>query len=76
MQKYPGFADRIHEGLVDIFGEKGRNIVTYHAEDGSGIGSAIVAGAFPLTCFPLTRTDAWAPAMTKLRKEANLYPNL
>lgn len=23
-QKYPGFADRIHEGLVDIFGEKGR----------------------------------------------------
>lgn len=24
LQKYPGFADRIHEGLVDIFGEKGR----------------------------------------------------
>lgn len=23
-QKYPGFADRIHEGLVDIFGDKGR----------------------------------------------------
>jgi len=23
-QKYPGFADRVHEGLVDIFGEKGR----------------------------------------------------
>ncbi|PSR84107.1 hypothetical protein PHLCEN_2v5535, partial [Hermanssonia centrifuga] len=41
--KYPGFADRVHEGLQDIFGEKGRNIVTYHAEDGSGIGSAIVA---------------------------------
>lgn len=41
--KYPGFADRIHEGLVDIFGEKGRNVLTYHAEDGSGIGSAIVA---------------------------------
>ncbi|KAF5384407.1 hypothetical protein D9615_003448 [Tricholomella constricta] len=41
--KYPGFADRIHEGLVDIFGEKGRNIVTYHAEDGSGVGSAIIA---------------------------------
>ncbi|KAI0088406.1 hexokinase [Irpex rosettiformis] len=41
--KYPGFADRVHEGLRDIFGEKGRNIVTYHAEDGSGIGSAIVA---------------------------------
>ncbi|KAI0700206.1 hexokinase [Cytidiella melzeri] len=41
--KYPGFADRVHEGLQDIFGEKGRRIVTYHAEDGSGIGSAIVA---------------------------------
>jgi len=41
--KYPEFADRIHEGLVDIFGEKGRNIVTHHAEDGSGVGSAIIA---------------------------------
>ncbi|KAF7340276.1 Phosphotransferase [Mycena venus] len=41
--KYPGFADRVHEGLVDIFGEKGRNIVTHHAEDGSGVGSAIIA---------------------------------
>ncbi|KAH9048912.1 hexokinase [Lactarius hengduanensis] len=25
------------------FGDKGRNIVTYHAEDGSGVGSAIIA---------------------------------
>lgn len=41
--KYPGFADRIHEGLVDIFGEKGRKIVTHRAEDGSGVGSAIIA---------------------------------
>ncbi|KAI0708353.1 hypothetical protein C8Q76DRAFT_744235 [Earliella scabrosa] len=55
--KYPKFAERIHEGLHDIFGEKGKNIVTYHAEDGSGIGSAIVA------------------AMTKDRKDANIYPN-
>ncbi len=31
--------------------------MTYHAEDGSGIGSAIVA------------------AMTKERKDANIYPN-
>lgn len=23
-KKYPGFADRVHEGLVDIFGDKGR----------------------------------------------------
>ncbi|KAN0139323.1 hexokinase [Lactarius tabidus] len=41
--KYPGFADRVHEGLQDIFGDKGRNILTYHAEDGSGVGSAIIA---------------------------------
>ncbi|KAF9026868.1 hexokinase [Hymenopellis radicata] len=41
--KYPGFADRVHEGLQDIFGDKGKNIVTYHAEDGSGVGSAIIA---------------------------------
>lgn len=41
--KYPAFPDRVHEGLVDIFGEKGRNIITRHAEDGSGVGSAIIA---------------------------------
>jgi len=41
--KYPSFPDRVHEGLVDIFGERGRNIVTHHAEDGSGVGSAIIA---------------------------------
>ncbi|KAG9308315.1 hexokinase [Chiua virens] len=41
--KYPGFPERVHEGLVDIFGEKGRGIVTHHAEDGSGVGSAIIA---------------------------------
>jgi len=56
--KYPGFADRVHEGLVDIFGEKGRNIVTHHAEDGSGVGSAIIA------------------AMTKIRKDAGIHPDL
>ena len=38
--------------------EPRRNIVTYHAEDGSGIGSAIVA------------------AMTKLRKDAGVFPAL
>ncbi|KAI0301388.1 hexokinase [Russula brevipes] len=41
--KYPGFPDRVHEGLQDIFGDKGRNITTYRAEDGSGVGSAIIA---------------------------------
>jgi hexokinase len=44
MQKYPNFANRVHEALVDIFGEKGKKIVTHHAEDGSGVGSAIIAG--------------------------------
>lgn len=24
LQKYPGFADRVHEGLTDIFGDKGK----------------------------------------------------
>jgi len=32
--------------LVDIFGEKGKKIVTHHAEDGSGVGSAIIAGEY------------------------------
>jgi len=41
--KYPKFADRIHEALVDIFGDKGKTIKTYHAEDGSGVGAAIIA---------------------------------
>ncbi|PWZ03843.1 hypothetical protein BCV70DRAFT_153874 [Testicularia cyperi] len=41
--KYPGFADRLHEALEDIFGEKGKQIRTYQAEDGSGVGSAIIA---------------------------------
>ncbi|KAJ6556389.1 hexokinase [Mycena capillaripes] len=41
--KYPGFVEMVHEGLQDIFGEQGRNIITHHAEDGSGLGSAIIA---------------------------------
>lgn len=44
-KKYPNFADRVHEALTDIFGESGKKIVTHHAEDGSGVGSAIIAGA-------------------------------
>ena len=28
-QKYPGFAEKVHEGLVDIFGEKGRYVVLW-----------------------------------------------
>lgn len=45
IKKYPNFADRVHEALTDIFGESGKKIVTHHAEDGSGVGSAIIAGA-------------------------------
>ncbi|BGO99582.1 Hexokinase-2 [Rhodotorula toruloides] len=41
--KYPKFPQRLEEGLVDIFGEKGRSIKTYHAEDGSGVGAAVIA---------------------------------
>ncbi|TNY17550.1 hexokinase-domain-containing protein [Rhodotorula diobovata] len=41
--KYPGFPQRLEEGVVDIFGEKGRAIKTYHAEDGSGVGAAVIA---------------------------------
>lgn len=44
MQKYPNFANRVHQALEDIFGEEGKRIVTHHAEDGSGVGSAIIAG--------------------------------
>lgn len=47
-KKYPNFADRVHEALTDIFGESGKKIVTHHAEDGSGVGSAIIAGASTL----------------------------
>ncbi|SGZ27055.1 BQ5605_C025g10040 [Microbotryum silenes-dioicae] len=42
--KYPKFPERISEALQDIFGEKGRGIKTYHAEDGSGVGAAVIAG--------------------------------
>ncbi|KAK0531738.1 hexokinase [Tilletia horrida] len=41
--KYPGFKDRLEAALLDIFGEKGKRIKTYQAEDGSGVGSAIIA---------------------------------
>ncbi|KAG6907258.1 hypothetical protein DXG01_009678 [Tephrocybe rancida] len=58
--KYPGFADRIHEGLVDIFGEKGRNITTCHAEDGSGVGSAIIAVFCSLKLEPAHQSAACA----------------
>ena len=41
--KYPHFPDRLHQALVDILGEKGKNIKTRQAEDGSGAGSAVIA---------------------------------
>jgi len=56
VQKYPKFPERVHTALVDIFGEKGKNIVTHHAEDGSGVGSAIIAGTSTagMSCTKLT----------------------
>lgn len=42
-KQYPKFPERLEEALVDIFGEKGKTIKTYHAEDGSGVGAAIIA---------------------------------
>ncbi|OXG97750.1 hypothetical protein C369_07416 [Cryptococcus neoformans A5-35-17] len=70
MVKYPNFADRVHQALVDVFGEKGRKIVTHHAEDGSGVGSAIIAGKF----IPCTVDFTDHPtAMTKVRKEAGVF---
>ncbi len=93
-QKYPGFADRVHEGLQDIFGDKGkyvpsqslvgnediltpdnRNIVTYHAEDGSGVGSAIIAGEQSMTSH-MWLLPTFSPAMTKIRKDAGLYAHV
>ncbi|EIM23040.1 hexokinase [Wallemia mellicola CBS 633.66] len=42
-EKYPGYADKMHAALVDILGERGRKVVSRHAEDGSGVGCAIIA---------------------------------
>ena len=44
-----------------------RNVVTYHAEDGSGVGAAVIAGRF-LLFIPEFDPDP-SLAMTKLRKE-------
>lgn len=41
--KYPHFSDRLHKAIEDQFGEKGKKIKCYQAEDGSGVGSAIIA---------------------------------
>ncbi|KAJ7789253.1 hexokinase-1, partial [Mycena olivaceomarginata] len=40
--KYQVSAERVNKGLVGVFDEKGRNIFIHHAEDGSGVGSAII----------------------------------
>ena len=67
------------------------NIITHHAEDGSGVGSAIIAGTclffsslflIPSSLLYLLFTagtldwyDFFA-AMTKIRKDKNIYPNV
>ena len=71
-QKYPHFADRVHAALVDIFGEKGKNIVTHHAEDGSGVGSAIIAGKRSIDELAASQLIGSA-AMTKARKEKGYF---
>jgi hypothetical protein len=55
-----------------------RNIVTYHAEDGSGVGSAIIAGELAhAACFYLLHLIMTSfPGMTKIRKDAGLYVNV
>ncbi|KAJ7794501.1 hexokinase [Mycena olivaceomarginata] len=44
--KYQVSAERVNEGLVDVFDEKERNIFIHHAEDGSGVGSAIIPSTY------------------------------
>ena len=41
--KYPNFADRLHDALIEILGPEGKSIQTRQAEDGSGAGSAVIA---------------------------------
>lgn len=58
-----------------------RNIVTHHAEDGSGLGSAIIAGQCadqPYTASLLIQASArpQSTAMTQSRKEAGHFPHL
>jgi hypothetical protein len=55
--------------------------VTHHAEDGSGVGSAIIAGEWCTKSIAGLFTDFWhvrsfVPAMTKIRKDAGLYPDV
>ncbi|KAJ7885965.1 hypothetical protein B0H14DRAFT_1331062 [Mycena olivaceomarginata] len=45
-QKYPVSAERVNEGLVDVFDEKGWDIFIHYAEDGSGVGSAIIPSTY------------------------------
>jgi len=52
------------------------NIITHHAEDGSGVGSAIIAGKSTTTCIRVVRTSDGFTAMTKIRKDAGLYANV
>jgi hexokinase len=67
LQKYPNFANRVHEALVDIFGEKGKKIVTHHAEDGSGVGSAIIAGKSHCGPYANLQADGSHDESTKTR---------
>jgi hypothetical protein len=50
--------------------------MTYHAEDGSGVGSAIIAGTSPSQVHNVVLTLHSFLAMTKIRKDAGLYVDL
>lgn len=52
-----------------------RNIVTYHAEDGSGVGSAIIAG-MQLSSIASSDCLTVSAAMTKIRKENGLFAHV
>lgn len=51
-----------------------RNIRTHHAEDGSGVGSAIIAGKYESAQYRSSSDHDLA--MTKTRKDAGLYIDL
>lgn len=41
--RLPNFRPRLQQALIDILGPKGEGIQTHQAEDGSGVGAAIIA---------------------------------
>jgi hypothetical protein len=59
-----------------LMGSRARNIVTHHAEDGSGVGAALIAGTYPARSRSQRVLTRSATAMTKIRKDAGIYTQL